>query len=173
VQFDITGRTPSNLYFSAPNQVVPYQQYTSNPANSGAISLWIMGATDWAQYAAVPQGALLYLLAVSPTGGSGNLNEVRPDGSAYNSNFYFFPYSAFTFYADTAGRHVLSFGIGGQMSNTVTIDVTGNYVPPANYYQPPSYYPTPYYYNGYPGFFGHGYYNDGFYHFNNESPIRF
>ncbi len=152
-QFDITGKLPSYLYFSTLNQAVPYPQYMSNPANTGVYSLWIQGATDWAQYAAIPQGASVSLLAVSPTGGNGYLNEIRPDGSMYNSNFYFFPYSMFTFYADTIGRHVLSFGINGQVSNTVIIDVTGTYVPPVNYYLLPSYYQMPYY-NNFPGFFG-------------------
>lgn len=162
VQFDITGKTPTNLYFSTLNQAVPYQQYMSNPANSGAYSLWIQGTTNWAQYTAVPLGASLSLMAVSPTGGSGYLNEIRPDGTNYNSNFYFFPYSMFTFYADTIGRHILSFVINGQQSNTVIIDVTGTYVPPVNYYMSPSYYQTPFYYNNFPGFFGFNGFDHGF-----------
>lgn len=161
VQFDITGRVPANLYFSTLNQAVPYSQYMSNAANSGVYSLWIQGATDWSQYAAVPQGATVSLMAVSPAGGSGYLNEMRPDGTTYNSNFYFFPYSMFTFYADTIGRHVLSFVINGQVSNTVIIDVTGTYVPPVNYYLPRSYYGMPFYYN-FPGFFGFDNFGNGF-----------
>jgi hypothetical protein len=161
VQFDITGRVPANLYFSTLNQAVPYSQYMSNAVNSGVYSLWIQGATDWSQYAAVPQGATVSLMAVSPTGGNGYLNEIRPDGTTYNSNFYFYPYSMFTFYADTIGRHVLSFGINGQVSNTVIIDVTGTYVPPVNYYLPPSYYQMPFYYNNFPGFFGFNGFNHG------------
>lgn len=154
-QFNITGKTPSTLYFSTQNQSVLYSQYVSNPTNTGLNSLWIQSATSWAQYAAVPQGATISLLAVSPTGGSGYLNEIRPDGTTYNSNFYFYPYSLMTLYADTIGRHVLSFGINGQMSNTVVIDVTGTYTPPPAYYLSPTYYPG--YYNGYyPGFYGPG-----------------
>ena len=167
VQFDITSRTPGNLYFSTQNQVVPYSQYISNPANMRVNSLWIQGATDWTQYAVVPQGAATSILAVSSTGGNGYLNEIRPDGTVYNTNFYFYPYSLFTFYADTIGRHVLSFGINGQMSNTVVIDVIGNYVPPNNYLpQPMSYYPTNYYPYGY---YPYGY--DPFDYNNNVSPI--
>lgn len=154
VQFNITNGTPSSLYFSTQMQAVPYSQYISNPTNAG-ISLWIRGATDWTQYAVIPMGATLTLLAVSPLGGSGYLNEIRPDGTTYNSNFYFYPYSLLTFYADTVGRHILSFGINGQSSNTVIIDVSGTYMPPPNYYLSPVYYPA--YYNGYyPGFYGLG-----------------
>lgn len=152
VQVDIIGKTPANLYFSTQNQIVPYSQYASNPATTGAISMWIQGATDWAQYAVIPQGATASLLTVSPTGGSGYINEIRPDGTMYRSNFYFYPYSTLSFYADTIGRHVLSFGLNGQVSNTVIIDVTGTYVPPAIDYLSSAY---PGYYNGYyPGIYG-------------------
>jgi hypothetical protein len=154
VQFNITNGVPSNLYFSNQMQAVPYSRYISNSANMG-VSLWIRGATDWTQYAVVPLDSTLTLLAVSPSGGSGYLNEIRPDGTTYNSNFYFYPYSLLTFYADTVGRHILSFGINGQSSNTVIIDVSGTYTPPSNYYLSPAYYPS--YYGGYyPGINGFG-----------------
>lgn len=154
VQVDIIGKTPINLYFSTQNQMVTYSQYASNPATTGAISMWIQGATDWAQYAVIPQGATVSLLTVSPTGGSGYINEIRPDTAMYRSNFYFYPYSTLNFYADTIGRHVLSFGLNGQVSNTVIIDVTGTYTPPTIDYLSSAY---PGYYNGYyPGIYGFG-----------------
>lgn len=161
VQFNITSGLPSNLYFSTQNQIVPYSQYTSNPANAGVNSLWIRGVTDWTQYAVAPQGATMSLMAVSSTGGSGYLTEMRPDGTMYNTNFYFYPYGLLTFYADTIGRHVLSFVINGQTSNTVIIDVTGTYVPPSTYYLPPAYYQGSYYSNFFPGFYGFGFSNFG------------
>jgi len=140
--------------------MVPYSQYASNPASTGAISMWIQGATDWAQYAVIPQGATVSLLTVSPTSGSGYINEIRPDTAMYRYNFYFYPYSALNFYADTIGRHVLSFGLNGQVSNTVIIDVTGTYIPPTIDYLSSAY---PGYYNGYyPGIYGNpGYVKPG------------
>ncbi len=156
-QIDIVGMVPANLYLSTQNQEVPYSQYMSNPANTGMNSLWIQGATSWAQYATVPQGASISLIAISSTGGSGYLNEIHPDGTMYNSNFYFYPGSSrMNFYADTIGRHILSFVINGKVSNTVIIDVTGTYVPPSNY-MPPRYYSNyGYGYGFYPGFIGFG-----------------
>ncbi len=153
VSVDVLGKTPENLYYGNQNQMVPYSLFNSNLANMKTISMWIQGITDWTQIATVPQGAVVSLITVSSTGGSGYLNEIHPDGTAYRSNFYFYPYSTLSFYADTIGRHVLSFGLNGQVSNTVIIDVTGNYVPPTNYYMPPAYY-SDYNYGNFPGFVG-------------------
>ncbi len=84
---------------------------------------------------------------------------VDTDGQLYQDDYYFFPYGQMTFFADKPGRHILCFIVNGKTSNTVIIDVTGNYAPPSNYMPPryyPSYYPYnyPYYDYGYfPGFF--------------------
>jgi hypothetical protein len=156
-QFEIVGSTPSTIYFSNQMQPVPYSQYQSNPTYTGSNSLWIKGATAWTQYAIVPMGAIVSLLAISPSGGSGTLNFVDADGQTYSYNYFFYPNSLFTFYADKPGRHLISFVINGKSSNQVTIDVTGTYTP--SNYLPPRYYP--YYGYGFDnGFFGSGNFND-------------
>jgi hypothetical protein len=101
------------------------------------------------------------LIAVSPTGGSGYLGEII-NGITYNSNFYFYPNSILTFYADTIGQHTLSISINGQPSNQVTINVVA-YVPPQAYRAPYNYpafgYSVPAYYDSghhIGGFVGHG-----------------
>lgn len=153
-QVNVASAVPANLYLGTQNQEVPYSEYTSNPVNAGINSLWIQGTTSWTQYATVPQGASVSLIAISTTGGSGYLSEMHPDGTMSSSNLYFYPGSSnMNFYADSIGRHVLSFVINGKMSNTVIIDVTGTYVPPSNYL-PPRYYP--YYGYGFPSSVGFG-----------------
>ena len=155
-QFDIAGSVPSTVYLGEQMQPVPYSQYQFDPAFTGANSLWIKGATDWAQYAVVPQGATVSLLAISPTGSSGSLNFLDSDGQTYSHNYFFYPNSLLTFYADKIGRHMLSFAVNGQSSNQVVIDVIGTYTQSSNYpvnypeYYPGYYYPW-YYYPDYPG----------------------
>lgn len=153
-QFEIAGNAPASVYFGTQGQAVPYSQLQSSPTYSTSNYLWIQGATSWTQYAVVPQGASVPLLAISSSGGNGYLSEVSPSGQTYSYNYFFYPYSHLSFYADSIGRHILSFSINGAVSNTVIIDVTGNYVPPSyypGYYS--GYYPD-YYYNYFPGFFG-------------------
>jgi hypothetical protein len=102
---------------------------------------------------AVPQGAIVTLLAIYPTGGNGYLIEIF-NGTKYNSSFYFYRNSQLAFYANAIRQHMLSVNINGQVSNQVTIDVIA-YLPPHNYltpynYQIPYNYPVPdYYYSGY------------------------
>jgi hypothetical protein len=125
-------------------QSVPYAQYRSSPAYTGANFLWIKGATAWTQYAVAPQGATLSLFAISPIGGSGSL---ASDGQTYSNNYVFYPNSLLTFYAGTIGRHTLSFAINDQSSNQVVIDVVGGtYTQPSNNPKNyPGYYPAHYY----------------------------
>jgi hypothetical protein len=144
-QFEISGKMPSTVYFSNQMQPVPYSQYVTNPTYMGANSLWIKGATDWTQYAVVPMGSVVQLLAIAPSSGSGTLSFVDSNGLTYSYNYFFFPNSLLTFYADIPGRHSLSFSINGKVSNQVLIDVTGTYVP-NNYLPPTNYYPG--YYSG-------------------------
>lgn len=152
VQINILGKTLTTLYLGL--QAVPYSKYQSNGYRSEGISLWIQRTPNWVQYAEVPQGASVTLMAVSPTGGSGYLSETF-NGTAYNSNFYFYRNSQLTFYADAVGRHTLSLNINGQLSNQVTINVIAlvpllNYLTPYNNYLTPYSYMTPnYYYSGY------------------------
>jgi hypothetical protein len=149
-QSEIVGNMPSTLYFGEQMQPVPYDLYQSNPAYTGANSLWIKGETAWTQYAVVPRGAIVSLFAISPTGGSGLLAFEDSDGQKYSHNYFFYPNSLFTFHADTIGRHILSFTINGQASNQVVIDVTGTYAQPSNYLSPTNYYPGYYPWDYYP-----------------------
>ncbi|MGD0954605.1 MAG: hypothetical protein ABR985_19840, partial [Methanotrichaceae archaeon] len=119
---------PSTLYLGEQMQPVPYSQYQSSSAYTGANSLWIKGATTWTQYTVVPQGATVSLFAISPTGGSGSLIS---DGQIYSNNYVFYPNSLLTFYAGTIGRHTLSFAINGQSSNQVVLDVVGGTTQPS------------------------------------------
>ena len=130
-QTAIAGMTPTTLYLGTQQQPVPYSQYLANANNAVVPSLWIQGTGSWSQYVTVPQGATVPLIAVSPTGGNGYLGEIL-NGLSYNSNYYFYPNSQLTFYADTIGQHTLSVSINGQSSNQVTINVIA-YVPPQKY----------------------------------------
>ena len=148
-QYDITGHTPNNVYLTMQNQVVPYSRYQASTNLSGN-TLWIQGTTDWAQYAVVPQGSIVPLIATSHIEGIGNLAFKDYDGQIYGNNFYFYPDSHLTFYADNPGRYTLSFVSGNKSSNAVVIDVTGVYTPPSNYLPTPMTYNSaynPYSYN--------------------------
>lgn len=140
-KYDTSGKVPTSLYFSGQNQAASYSQYQTYATYSGGNTLWIQGATTWTQYAAVPLGSSLSLLAVSPTGGNGYLFEVYPYGNLIKNYYYFYPYNTIGFYADSVGQHILLFAIDDQVSNAIVIDVVGNY--PQGYqqpnYQPPSY----------------------------------
>lgn len=133
VQFDITGNMPSDVYFSSQQQPVPFSSYQSGPAYNTSITLWIQGKASWTQYAAVPRGSTVSLIAVSPMGGSGNLVLTDASGQVSNYNYYFYPYSQLTFYADRPGRNTLSFTTGGAASNAVVIDVMSIYTPQSSY----------------------------------------
>jgi hypothetical protein len=130
-KYAIEGKMPTTVYLGQQMQSVPYTQYMSYAANTGANALWIQGSTSWSQYAAVPQRSFLSLVAAS-SGGSGYLYEIYPDGKLSKNSFYFFPgINQMGFYADTIGQHILSFVINGRVSNSIVIDVVS--------YQPPVY----------------------------------
>jgi len=135
-KYDI-NRFPTTVYFSYQMQAVPYSQYQTYSTYTSN-SLWIQGSTSWSQYATIPQGASLSLLATTSTGGNGYLYEITPDGQLIKNYYNFFPgYNQINFYADTVGQHTLLFAIGDQVSSTVVIDVEANQ--PPVYYQQPSY----------------------------------
>ncbi len=150
-QYSISGREPSRLYLSGQMQAVPFSQYEAYATYTGGNSLWIQGTTSWTQYAAVPQGAFLSLVAASPVGGNGFLYEIRPDGNLMKNSYNFYPYNSIGFYADTVGQHVLLFAIGDQTSNVILIDVVASYPQGAaqpgyqqpSGYQQPGYQPPP------------------------------
>jgi hypothetical protein len=136
---EIVNKLPTTVYFSYQMQAVPYTQYKTYSTYTGGNSLWIQGATSWTQYAQVPQGSSLSLLATSNSGGNGYLYEINPNGILSKDSFYFFPGSSqIGFNADSIGQHILLFIIDGQVSNSVVIDVMP-YVQP---YVSPYRYPT-------------------------------
>jgi hypothetical protein len=145
------GNIPSTVYVGTQQQAVPYAQYTSTANYTVANDLWIQGTTNWTQYAVIPMGSTVNLLAISANGGSGYITDREPDGLKYSQNFYFYPNSQIPFYAAEIGQHVLTFTIGSKVSNPIVIEVTGYYYP--GYYN--RYY-NRYYYN-YGGYDGYGY----------------
>ena len=156
-QFEIASSIPSIIYLGEQMQTVPYAQYQFDPAYTSANSLWIAGKTAWTQYAVIPLGSAVSLYAISPMGGTGPLNFVDSNGQSYSHNYSFYPDSMFTFYADTAGRHILSFALNGQTSNQVVIDVASP--SPQQGYQEPYQEPYPSYYPGYyPWYYSGSYY---------------
>ena len=124
-KFEISGKEPSSLYFTGQPQAMPFSQYQTYSGFTGGNSLWIQGGTSWTQFAIVPQGASLSLLAISPAGGSGYLYEIRPDGTLFKNYYSLYQYTSMGFYADTVGQHILLFAIGDQISNSIVIDVVG------------------------------------------------
>ncbi len=129
------SQEPTTLYFggSGSQKAVSYSQYQSYAMYTGQNSLWIQGPSSWTQYAAVPQGSSLSLLATTPSEGYGYLYEIYPDGTLDKEGYYFYPYDQIGFYADQVGEHLLMFVINGQPSNVVVIDVVA-YQPPQPIY---------------------------------------
>ena len=143
-EFELEGKTPATIYYGNQQQAVPYSTYQTMAPITGN-TLWIQGTTSWSQYAVVPQGAFLSLIAISPGGGNGYLQEMTPDGRSIKYNYQFYPFNRLGFYADRIGRHVLFFTVDGMVSNPVVIDVIP-YTPPV-YTQPIYYIPAFYYYH--------------------------
>ncbi len=98
---------PTIVYLSNQMQPVSYALYSSDLASANSTYLWIQGTKSWSQYAAVPQGATVLLLAISPKGGNGYMTFMDADGKTYTYNYYFYPYSRLTFYADLPGRPII------------------------------------------------------------------
>ncbi len=124
---DKKSEIPTTVYFGYQMTAVPYTQYQTYATYTGGNSLWIEGATSWTQYAVVPQGARLSLLAASSAGGDGYLYEIAPGGKLNTNSYYFYPYNYIDIYADTIGQHILLFIMDGQVSNSIVIDVIGYY----------------------------------------------
>ena len=130
----VTKGTPAMVYFGYEMQAVPYTQYQTYATYTGGNSLWIQGPSSWTQFAKVPQGASLSLVATSATGGNGYLYEITPDGQLYKNSYYFYQGNdQINFYADSIGQHILLFAINGQVSNAIVIEVA-SYEP--SYQQP-------------------------------------
>jgi hypothetical protein len=150
-QINLTS-TPANVYFGTQMQQVPYSTY--QPAASGN-ALWIKGSQDWSQYAKVPQGALVSLLAVSLSEGTGSFVLNDASGQKVEYQYFMYPTSRLGFYADAPGRHTLSYIVNGVASNSVIIDVSGTAAAASNaiggYYAPAADYKTIDYLGAYTG----------------------
>ncbi|MCK9564882.1 MAG: hypothetical protein M0Q43_02390 [Methanothrix sp.] len=124
VPYDITGRTPAGVYYRN-GQWLSYATYATSRITQSN-DLWISGQTNWTQYAAIPLGSSLQLVANVPSGGMGSFfklvqtNAVSTDYKAAQFN----PgYSSMDFIAGQTGRHMLYFVVNNQPSNVVIVDV--------------------------------------------------
>jgi plastocyanin len=134
---DIESNAAAKQYTHDQKQVSPYPQYEAHTTQKEGNTLWIQGTTGRTQYATVPQGERLSLIAIASTEGDGYLYEKYPDGRTMKNDYHFLQSSnEIGFNADTIGQHVLSFSIGDQVSNSVVIDVVDHNAPS---YQEPSY----------------------------------
>ena len=121
-QVDRPGKAPAYVYVGTAMQKVDYSTY--QPVAAGN-ALWLAGMTSWSQYAVVPQGSIINLLAISASEGQGNFVVYHPSGQRYEFNYFLFPASKLQLYADAPGRYQISFIVDGAASNTVFIDVSG------------------------------------------------
>ena len=122
-QYDISGKEPIAVYYGD-GQGLAYSQYASAMASRS--DLWIRGTANWSQYAVVPLGSKLELVAYVPQRGDAGFyqtiqtNSIFHDYGVYQLN----PgYNNMSFDADQAGRHMLYFVINNQPSNVVIVDV--------------------------------------------------
>jgi len=120
-QVDLTGKAPAYVYFGTAMQKVDYSTYQPAAVSN---SLWLAGATSWSQYAKVPQGSMVNILAIPSKEGPGTFVVYHPSGQRYEFNYFLFPASQLQLYADTPGRYQVSFIIDGAASNTVIVDVS-------------------------------------------------
>jgi hypothetical protein len=119
---NISSMTPGKLYLGLERQTMTPSQYQAAPHSAN--NLWIQANGGWLQYAVVPVGVSVFLIAVSPAGGRGQITDQSlPDGLKYSTDFDFYPYSQIPYRPAEVGKHQISFSVGGQESNTVTIDV--------------------------------------------------
>ena len=65
-QYVVGDVAPTTVYLGSQMQAVPYPQYYAT--YTGGNSLWIQGSASWTQYAKVPQGSPLSLLAFITNG---------------------------------------------------------------------------------------------------------
>jgi len=122
-QVQLNEVQPDTLYFGASQTAVPYTQYQTYSLSTGGNWLWISGRDSWTQYAMVPLGSVLNLIAISPSGGYGSLYEIYPGGDLNENTYSFYAYNQLRFYADEVGQHLLFFNVANQPSNVIVIDV--------------------------------------------------
>lgn len=124
VSVDLSQRTPAYVYYGT-GQGLPYSQYAAL-TSSRTNDLWIQGTGNWTQYAAVPIGTQLNLIANVPVAGPGGFYEVVQTGSPtlnYNTYQFLQGYNTMTFNAGQAGRHMLYYVVNNQPSDVVIVDV--------------------------------------------------
>jgi len=140
-KFNIAEETPSSVYYGS-GQGLAYSQYASM-VPSKANDLWIAGETNWTQYAAIPLGASLQLVANVPVAGAGGFYEAIQNDTAsmkYKTYQFYLGYNSMSFSAERPGRYMLYFVVNNQPSNVVIIDVfaldqTGQNPAPSSYSQ--------------------------------------
>lgn len=94
------------------------------PQPPAAAGLWILGPSSWTEYAIVPKGAYLRLIALHPAGGAADLYEITPSSRAVQRRYTLYPgYSLIAFHPEEVGRHILLFSADGVTSNVVVVDV--------------------------------------------------
>lgn len=124
IRYNITGHMPMRVYYGN-GQTQTYASYArsiSVPRND----LWIAGLGNWTQYAAMPVGASLQLLASMPAGGYGGFYKVIQTTSLkteYQSIQFNPGYNSMNFWAGQTGRHMLYFVVNNTPSNVVVVDV--------------------------------------------------
>lgn len=132
VKMDITRKTPSRIYFGSGREVA-YTQYQTAVAPARGNELWIQKGADWSQYAIVPAGIGLQLIAFAPAGGQADYYEIVQTGSLNitSKRVNFYPgYNSMSFGTDKVGRHILLFVQSNQPSQAIIVDVISQ-APPA------------------------------------------
>lgn len=101
--------------------------YSQPPAYGGGMGLWIFGSRSWTEYAIVPQGSYLRLLALHPAGGAADLYEITPSNRLVQKRLSLYPgYNLIAFRPGEAGRYLLLlFSVEEKISNVVMVDVRG------------------------------------------------
>lgn len=132
VKFDVTHKKPTKVYFGSGNGIT-YTQYQSFVSTTKGNELWIQKGADWSQYAIVPTGTALQLIAFSAAAGQADyFDTLQTDSASVTSKrvTFFSGYQNMNFVADKVGRHILLFVINNQPSNAIIIDVISE-APPA------------------------------------------
>jgi hypothetical protein len=124
VQYDISGRAPAGVYYRN-GLWLPYTTYAASQLTRSN-DLWISGQNNWTQYAAIPLGSSLQLLAAVPSGGMGSffkLIQTNAVSCDYRTVQFNPGYSSMNFIAGQTGRHMFYYMVNNQASNLVVVDV--------------------------------------------------
>lgn len=116
---------PNSVYFN--NKLMTYGVFTDEfPGILPA--LWTNIALGWTQYAVCVKGTWMKVALFTPSSGSLDFYEIKPDGiiaplrlKSSSSGYYYIWYEA-----DRLGRHIIFFNINGKVSNAIAIDVVEN-----------------------------------------------